>query len=80
MKMCLFIKMKRSWKEHEEILKHTMNTSLSKKLQKQKLGEDLQMVETIELMMMRSTASEKMASAMKPDNDKEDIFSNHWFF
>ena len=52
-----------------------MNTSLSKKLQKQKLGEDLQMVETIELMMTRSTASEKMASAMKPDNDKEDIFS-----
>lgn len=54
-----------------------MNASLSKKLQKQKLGEDLQMVKTIELMMMRSTASEKMASAMKPDNDKEDIFSNH---
>lgn len=54
-----------------------MNMSLSKKLRKQKLVEDPQMVETIELMMMRSTASEKMASAMKPDNDKEDIFSNH---
>lgn len=53
-----------------------MNTSLSKKLQKQKLGEDLQMVETIELMMMRSTASEKMASAMKPDNDRRHFFKS----